>query len=52
MGGELQIYSISGKLLQSVIVNSEKQVIDATDLANGVYFIRLQNEVIRFVIAH
>jgi hypothetical protein len=52
MGGELQIYSISGKLLQSVTVNSEKQVIDATDLANGVYFIRLQNEAIRFIIAH
>jgi hypothetical protein len=26
--------------------------IDATDLANEVYFIRLQNEAIRFIIAH
>ena len=50
MEGDLQIYSITGKLLQSVNVNSKKQVIDATDLANGIYFIRLQNEVIRFVI--
>lgn len=51
IGREIQIYNVSGKLVKSIVINSEKQVIDATELENGVYFIRLQNEAIRFILA-
>jgi hypothetical protein len=41
---ECRLYDIYGKLLKVVLVNSDITRIDVSDIANGVYFVRIDSE--------
>ena len=46
----VEIYSVVGQLLQSKIVNQQSKIeIDVSHLAKGVYFLKVGNQVVRFV---
>jgi len=47
---EYQIYSVVGQLLQSEIVNLQSEIeIDVSHLANGMYFLKIGNKVVKFI---
>ena len=47
---EIEIYSVVGQLLQSKIINLQSEIlIDISHLANGIYFLKINNKVVRFV---
>ena len=46
----VEIYNVVGQLLQSKIVNLQSEtVIDVSHLASGMYFLKVDNKVVRFV---
>ena len=46
----IQIYDVVGRLLQSTIVNLQSEItIDISHLANGMYYLKVGNETVRFV---
>jgi uncharacterized repeat protein (TIGR02543 family) len=47
---EMIIYSITGKLVHSNIISSEKHQVDVSELTPGMYFIRVENQVSRLTI--
>jgi len=46
---QYKITSILGKTLQSGIVCSGKQIIDVSELSSNIYFIRIGNEIVKFI---
>lgn len=46
---QYEIISILGKTLQSGIVCSGKQIIDVSELPSNIYFIRIGNEIVKFI---
>lgn len=46
---QYEIISILGKTLQSGIVCSGKQIIDVSELSSNIYFIRFENEIVKFI---
>ena len=46
----VEIYDVVGRKIQSKIVNLQSEIIiDVSHLANGVYFLKVDNKVVRFV---
>lgn len=43
IGKNLFITNIEGKVVKSIIINSEKQVLDVSNLADGIYYLRSEN---------
>jgi hypothetical protein len=46
---QFDIISILGQTLHSGIVCSGKQIIDVSELSSGIYFIRIENEIVSFL---
>jgi len=47
---EVEIYSVVGQKLQSNIVNLQSEIIlDVSHLANGMYFLKINNQIFKFV---
>ena len=44
MAGELHVFDVYGKLLQIVPVTSEITTVNVSNLANGMYFVRVVTE--------
>lgn len=50
-GKECTIYTLSGQLIQSVAVSTDRQSIDLTSMQHGVYMISIGNTIQRLIIA-
>jgi len=48
---QVSVYSIFGKKINSFTGN-EKVIINTAYYANGIYFVKSDNEVVKFVVAH
>ena len=46
---EYEVISILGKTLLSGFVSSDKQIIDISELASNIYFIKIENQLIKFL---
>ena len=47
---DIQIYDVVGKLLQSKIVNLQSEIVlDISHLASGLYFLKVDNAVVKIV---
>ena len=44
LSGELHLFDVYGKLLEIVPITGETTAIDVSDLANGMYFVRVTCE--------
>ena len=49
INNELQIFDVNGKLMLSMSLNSEKQSVDISNLAKGIYFVKIGEQTERFV---
>ena len=47
---DIEIYDVVGQRLQSTIANPQSEIVlDVSHLANGIYFLKIENKVVKFV---
>ncbi len=45
----IQIYSITGQKLLKTLINNNSYSLDVSKLSNGIYFIKIKNQVLKFI---
>ena len=47
--GQVDVFDVTGKLLQSTIVNQQSIILDITHLAKGMYYLKIDNVVVKII---